>query len=414
MGTTMRLDALFAATLLLPTTAHAFCDDLTAGAAKAPGYVIAPVECDAEQKLCADVEQRLAKCLGRGGAKVVLPQALQAAVGEGTLREAGGKNNLLEIGLSFGTKRVAVASVKAKTALVRILNAESGEVVSAVRIPLDEDGGKQTLPPATLNESLRRLGDRLAASFRALPGASKKRVAVLPFKENGEQSVKNALGTLVAAELITRFRRDYDFTVVERSRLDAVLKEMELAQLGLIDEKNAPKLGQLVEADAIVIGTALDAGPAVKVYAQVIDVVSGVTLAADNSELPSAGLIALSSDAVVLRSKGGAFFRSLLIPGWGQLYNQQPVKGYAFIALTLALGGTAGLMQGLSAMAAADYRRASSNFDAIAQRAENFQIAATTVLCTLGAFWIYNVIDAYASGKTFDSAVAGGSAAASD
>lgn len=245
---------LFTAVSLAPVAAHAFCDDLLTGAPKGSGYVIAPVECEGEDaKVCADVEQRLASCLGKGGGKVVTSQALQAAVGEATLKDALGKDsNLREITLSFGTKRLAVATVKGKTALFRIVNAETGEVASAARLSLDTAGDAKTaLAPATLNTQLKRLSERLAASFRALPGSGKKRVAVLPFKENGEQSTKNALGTLVAAELVTRFRRDYGFTVVERTRLDAVLKEMELGQLGLIDEKNAPKLGQLVEADAI-------------------------------------------------------------------------------------------------------------------------------------------------------------------
>lgn len=410
---TSMLSLLLCALAFEPAIAHAFCDDLTAGAAKATGYVIAPIECKADPKDCAEVEQRIAKCLGKGGGKVVTPQALQAAVGEAALKDAQGKGNLNEITMSFGTKRLAVASVKDKVALVRVINAETGEVASAARLSLTSDDPNASLQPATLNAGLRRLGDRLAASFKALPGAGKKRVAVLPFKESGEQATKNNVGTLIAAELVTRFQRDYGFTVVERSRLDAVLKEMELGQMGLIDEKNAPKLGQLVEADVIVLGTALDAGAAVKVYAQVIDVVSGVTLVADNSELPTAGFVTLSSNAVVLRSKSGALFRSLLIPGWGQIYNQQPIKGGVFLGVAIALGGTAALMQGLSAMTAGQYARATSNFDALATRAESFQYAAIGLVSGLAAFWIYNIIDAYVSGVTFDSAVSTGSSSAS-
>jgi TolB-like protein len=410
------MKTLVLAFMFVPVVAFAdeFCDDLVGPTQKAAGFVIAPLDCSgADNKTCGDVQQRLVACLSKGGAKVVTPQAIEAAVGESALKDASGKEaSLRDIALSFGTKKLVAATVKNKTALVRLLNAETGEVLSAARLSLEVAGAPVAIAPTTLNGSLRKLAERLAIAFKALPGSGKKRIAVLPFKENGDTSSKNAIGTLVAAELVTRFRRDFDFTVVERSRLDAVLKEMELAQLGLIDEKNAPQLGQLVEADVIVLGQALDAGPAVKIYAQVIDVTSGVTLLADTTEMPAAGLVALSSDAVVLRTKSGALFRSLLIPGWGQIYNQQPVKGYAFIGVAIALGGSAALMQGLSAMAANDYKRATSNFDAAAQRAENFGIAAVALVSTLGAFWIYNVIDAYVSGKTFDSAVASGSSSA--
>ncbi len=405
--------SLFVSALAAPGAAWAFCDDLLAGSAKAQGFVIAPIDCkESDAKTCGEVEQKLVACLGRGGAKVVTPQALQAMVGEATLKEAQGKDaQMRDMALSFGAKKLVVTSIKGKTVLVRMTNAETGEISGAARISLDgEAAAGPTLPPATLNAALRRLTDRLAAAFRTLPGdGAKKRVAVLPFKENGDVSTKNALGTLVSAELVTRFRRDYDFTLVERARLDSVLKEMELASLGLIDEERAPRLGALVEADVIVLGSTLDAGTSIKIYAQVIDVVTGVTLLADNTELAAAGLVALSSDAVVLRTRSGALFRSLLVPGWGQLYNRQPIKGYVFIGLAIAIAGTAGAMQALSAVAAQDYLRATSNFDAHAQRSENYGIAAVSLWGTLGAFWIYNVIDAYASGTTFDSAVAAGS-----
>ena len=59
---------------------------------------------------------------------------------------------------------------------------------------------------------------------------------------------------------------------------------------------------------------------------------------------------------VVLRSRTDALYRSLLAPGWGQLYNRQPVKAGLFAAAELALLGGALAFQLEGAKAERDYQ----------------------------------------------------------
>ena len=76
------------------------------------------------------------------------------------------------------------------------------------------------------------------------------------------------------------------------------------------------------------------------VNARIVATETGESLAAASEPVAAANLISLSSDAVVLRSKKDAVYRSALLPGWGQLYNRDSGKAIIFSgAEVLVLGG---------------------------------------------------------------------------
>lgn len=406
--------ALLSTLVSLPAWADNYCDDLNLRALRG-NLAIAPIACkEATPKGCQDLQKKLFACANKSGNKVIDEAAAKAAVDERAFADATaqGGSKLQEIGGALGAKYLIVAEVggagESAVALLRVLEVESATVESASRLPLGKDSSDTgTVQASTIDAGLQTLTDKLATGLTALGGKKSKRIAVLQFTESGEIAKKNGMGNLVAAELTTRFRRDHQMVVVERSRLDQVLKEFEVGQMGLIDDKNAPKLGKMVDAEAIVIGSVADAGEAVNVYARVIDTVTGVTLVADSTSLRAANMITLANDAVVLRSKSGAVFRSALIPGWGQMYNRQDIKGYTILGIVGVLIGGSVTMQVLNMMAVNDYNKAGpgANFDALANKAENFAIARNVMLGTLGAVWIYNIVDAYVNGVTYDSAL---------
>ncbi|NOZ87867.1 MAG: hypothetical protein GXP49_16715 [Deltaproteobacteria bacterium] len=189
------------------------------------------------------------------------------------------------------------------------------------------------------------LGGKLAKAFKKLPGKSKFQwLAVNPFIAKGKIAKDKELGALVTAELTTYFHRDKGFNIVERQRLNDAIEEMALAQTGLLeDEGKAAKVGKMVGADAIVVGSVADAGDKFLVNARIISTEQATVLVADNVEIQAADLIALSAEAVVLKSKSGALFRALTpIASWGQWYNDDIVKAIVFTsAQVLSLTGAA-------------------------------------------------------------------------
>jgi hypothetical protein len=103
-------------------------------------------------------------------------------------------------------------------------------------------------------------------------------------------------------------------------------------------------------------------------------------------------------DNVELTDKYGArgFIRSLIVPGWGQLYKGSTVKG------SLILGGTAVLAGGIifTESMRSDYaNKITRTHDAAAiksytSKCDNWRAARNITIGAAGALYIYNLIDA--------------------
>ena len=113
--------------------------------------------------------------------------------------------------------------------------------------------------------------------------------------------------------------------------------------------------------------------------------------------------MAFHKDVVVTRTRSGAVIRSLLLPGWGQLYNGDTQKGW--MTLTLALGalGTAGAYGFLGTQAEAKYQE--GTLEAVPERnvANGHYQKARIALLSAGALWVYAVVDAFIMGKSHSS-----------
>lgn len=260
-----------------------------------------------------------------------------------------------------------------------------------------------------MDVAIRKLSDALAAGFRRLPGNSRyERLAVLPFTETGPESKKRELGAVVTAELATNLRRDHGLLLVERAQLTPVLGEMRLGAMGLVDPKDAPRIGKLADAQALVVGSVADAGDRFLVNARIVATETAESLANASEAVSAATLVALSSEAVVLRSRGDAVYRSLLLPGWGQAYNRQPVKGIVIGGLeATALAGALAFHLAGAAAERDDRSRTTAaqlGSDPVAEavalraRAERDYSWRNGLLSAAGGLWALNVIDAYVFG----------------
>lgn len=100
------------------------------------------------------------------------------------------------------------------------------------------------------------------------------RIAVLPFQNNGD-STNNYLQRGIADMFTTAFSQQDGFTVIERSRVADLLKEMELSLTGVVDEKNAVELGTLSGANQVVLGSFITLGSEIRIDARLVDVAKG-------------------------------------------------------------------------------------------------------------------------------------------
>ncbi len=260
---------------------------------------------------------------------------------------------------------------------------------------------------------LRMLADLLADGFRQLPGRGRyERLVVAEFAENGSAVKDINLGPLVGAQLNTFLKRDHGFFLLERARLADMLKEMEMAMTGLVDASKAAEVGKMLGAQAIVVGSVAEAGADFVINARLISAESAEVLVAESMTVPRAGMIALSDESVVLRTRSGSIFRSLLVPGWGQFYNRQPVKGGILIGTELALAGVAVAMHFLGdgdekTYLASDFAlkypdltssELSEKATALRQSAEDYYQLRNVFIYSAMGVYLYGILDAYLFG----------------
>ncbi len=127
----------------------------------------------------------------------------------------------------------------------------------------------------------------LARGFARLARkAGVSRVAILPFRPLDDSPT--AQGRHLAEELTTFLARTGGVQVVERAMLDSVLSEHRLAASGAFGSENLARLGRLLQAQAVVVGTFISFGSTVELNARLIHLESGVVLAAGSKRLKGA------------------------------------------------------------------------------------------------------------------------------
>lgn len=249
------------------------------------------------------------------------------------------------------------------------------------------------------------LADQLVAGFGKLEQKGRFRtIAVLYFEEADEAAKAKKMGRLVGELLGANLAARPDFVVVERERLKQVVMELKLADSGLVDEDSAAQLGKFLGCQAIVIGSVMAAGTDFVVSAQQVAVESSKVLVATQINIPREGLIALSDKAIVTRTTGGAVLRSALIPGWGQIYNEDNAKGALF--MSAAIGVAAGAAVGLSLRMfyASEYDGADNSDDAkdFRSSADSAALAANIMAGVYGVVWVLSMLDAWLSGGNYE------------
>jgi curli biogenesis system outer membrane secretion channel CsgG len=120
---------------------------------------------------------------------------------------------------------------------------------------------------------------------------NKRKVAVMNFPLiTGGMS---ELGLYISDKLTNSLFQYRDkFEVVERTRLESALKEMELGLTGIIDDKTVQSIGKILGADAIVIGTITDLGNEVDINVRMLGTEKANVLAVASSFLEKDEVIA--------------------------------------------------------------------------------------------------------------------------
>lgn len=332
----------------------AVVDEVMARAAD-PVRVAVPPVVDSDEERAHALQLRLVRALvDRGREEVVTPAMVQRVLGAAAAAslddgDAGALRALSADHVLFAEVLDAAGQVRLQ---LKLLHVESGGVLAESSALLDAEAVKTSARAKTVRKGVDLAVDQLAAVLAKLPGDVRyQRVAIAPLEAQGEAVTSSRVDRFVQAELGDGLRQR-GYLVVERTQLAGAMEQLALgAQLG---ENNAPELGKMLDAQAIVLGSVSEAGDAFVLSLRAVGTEGGAVLGAADAQLPREGVITLASDAVETRTAAEAFFRSAVAPGWGQFYNRQSVKGIAFglatygaALTTIGLGVGAGVMAGL-------------------------------------------------------------------
>lgn len=179
-------------------------------------------------------------------------------------------------------------------------------------------------------------------------------VGVLPFGVGAQDTVLAALAYALPDLLNTDLARSSQLRVLERLRLGALLRELDLARRGVVDSATAPRVGRLLSARYLVHGAVRRAGPRALVFdTRVTDT---------ETSRRDAGLSASASIDDILAAEKELAFRLLdqlqvtLTPRERALIAERPTRN---LGALLAYGqGVQAEVHGQYALAARAFERA--------------------------------------------------------
>ncbi|MBK8395910.1 MAG: hypothetical protein IPL26_11820 [Leptospiraceae bacterium] len=98
-----------------------------------------------------------------------------------------------------------------------------------------------------------------------------KTIAVLPFETNK----KDTTNIVVLEKLTHELVKSGTYQVIERSKIDSVLKEQSLLLSGIISEDVSIKIGKLLSADGVVVGSIIEENQYTTIITRIVDTESG-------------------------------------------------------------------------------------------------------------------------------------------
>jgi TolB-like protein len=145
------------------------------------------------------------------------------------------------------------------------------------------DGPSPVTRPSAQPSNLELLQNRLTALYKEIglsfPAGQRSIAALAPFSMRGVDEETPLLAFINESALVS-LAQTPGLTLVERTRLDAVRAEQNLARQGLLDTDDAIEVGKLLGAHYIVTGQVIPMSAQVIIFARVIHVQTGEIISA--------------------------------------------------------------------------------------------------------------------------------------
>ncbi|MDH3328017.1 MAG: CsgG/HfaB family protein [Desulfobulbaceae bacterium] len=148
-------------------------------------------------------------------------------------------------------------------------------------VAADEHGNKisRTIKVTRKIQQIKQIGSRMS-------------IAILPFDQQGNGSYQ---GEIIHDQLLDSFIEQARFKIVERKKIESILRELKLSSTDLVDPDEAAKLGKIVAAQSMLAGTVIEAPDSVEIIGRLIDTETSTILASNDIFGEEKGLAALNN-----------------------------------------------------------------------------------------------------------------------
>ena len=165
-------------------------------------------------------------------------------------------------------------------------------------------------------------------------------VAVLPFVVT-DSTLQND-GLYVAEFGVDFFIKNSDYSVVKKTELEKYITKTALSQTDTLSDSTLIESGKLMSAKYVVAGTLTNKANKLFHYAKVIDTETGEIVSSASLETQSKNLHSIYLDTLGSKTLMSAIvYKSLVLPGWGQIYAGSTLRGSIYSALFAgSLGAT--------------------------------------------------------------------------
>lgn len=110
--------------------------------------------------------------------------------------------------------------------------------------------------------------------------------AVLPFTVAESDTLLRPLGYGLAELLVTDLSHTPSLRLVERMRIGAMLRELDLVEKGVVEARTAPRVGKLIGARRLLIGEISGGGGQIHIRSRVVDVIAGTVQELVSADAP--------------------------------------------------------------------------------------------------------------------------------
>ncbi len=99
-------------------------------------------------------------------------------------------------------------------------------------------------------------------------------IAVMNFKNNGPEELAY-LSSGIADMLVTSLSKSSTIQIIERSSVEALIRDKEIKEDSFVDNKSVSELGKIIETQFFVVGSYTKLGSAIRIDTKIINVETG-------------------------------------------------------------------------------------------------------------------------------------------